>query len=104
LGLLNLQIYVNRIPTRPLTSQERKLAMIIASILNVNVQDVSSVSDFFGLGGDSISAITVAQQATNAGIHITARDVFHGRTVEGIVRRASDQVTNKESLPEIVVW
>jgi amino acid adenylation domain-containing protein/non-ribosomal peptide synthase protein (TIGR01720 family) len=69
--------------------------------------------DFFHLGGDSIAAIRVVAAAADAGLRLTARDLFAQRTVAGLAavatplrRTATDQgeVTGSAPLTPVQRW
>ncbi|MHA6616154.1 non-ribosomal peptide synthase/polyketide synthase [Pseudonocardia sp. DLS-67] len=66
----------------PSTEAERVLAGIVASV--VGVEEVGVDEDFFTLGGDSISSITLCGRARKAGLDLAPRDVFRKRTVHAM--------------------
>lgn len=61
---------------------EAVLADIWAEALGV--PHVGVTDDYFALGGDSVLAIVVVARAAEAGIDITARDLFDHRTIAGL--------------------
>ncbi|MEK6466880.1 amino acid adenylation domain-containing protein [Pseudonocardia alni] len=63
----------------PRTPLEETLCSIVAEV--VGVDGVGPDDDFFDLGGDSISALALANRARKAGIRIRPRHVFEARTV-----------------------
>ena len=66
-----------------MTSEELKVAQMIAAVLGIDVQSLSPNADFFNLGGDSITAIVLAQQLGVAfATTLTTRTVFTKRTVK----------------------
>ena len=69
----------------PTTAIERTLAGIWREVLDV--ERVGLTDDFFGLGGDSITAIYVAARARRVGLTISARDVFAHPTVGALATR-----------------
>jgi hypothetical protein len=74
----------------PRTAAERVLAQVWADVLGVD--RVGIEDNFFDLAGDSVDTIRVAARAEEAGLHITAQDVFRLKTIAAIaaVSRPSD--------------
>ncbi|MGW4477365.1 amino acid adenylation domain-containing protein [Rhodococcus triatomae] len=68
----------------PRTDLEHRLAVVVAAVLGLD--SVGVTDDFFALGGDSIVAIQVVNQARAAGLDIAAREVFSLRTVAAMAR------------------
>ncbi|MEH3154322.1 MAG: amino acid adenylation domain-containing protein [Gordonia paraffinivorans] len=66
----------------PRTEAEHVVAEVVAQVLGIDA--VGLDDDFFALGGDSISSITVASRAAARGVRVTPRDVFRRRTVLAI--------------------
>lgn len=69
--------------------EEALLIEIISAVLAIPVNTeghpgVGVDDDFFALGGDSISSITVCGRARKAGLHITPGDIFLRRTIAAI--------------------
>ncbi|MFD9959505.1 non-ribosomal peptide synthase/polyketide synthase [Amycolatopsis sp. NPDC058986] len=62
----------------PRDGRERLLAGIFAEVLGL--ADVGADADFFLLGGDSISSISVSSRARKAGFALSPKDVFDHRT------------------------
>ena len=63
----------------PRTPEERALAEVWAQVLGrerVGIHD-----DFFELGGDSILAIQIISRAAQAGVHVTAKQLFSHTTI-----------------------
>ncbi|WP_410657917.1 non-ribosomal peptide synthase/polyketide synthase [Amycolatopsis sp. lyj-112] len=58
--------------------RESVLAVIFADVLGLD--GVSADGDFFLLGGDSISSITVSSRARRAGFELSPKDVFEHRS------------------------
>ncbi|WP_032367542.1 non-ribosomal peptide synthetase [Rhodococcoides fascians] len=75
--------------SRPAASEdERALAALFADTTRAeSAQSIGVDDDFFSLGGDSITAITLVHHARTAGLPITTADVFECRTVAGLVER-----------------
>ncbi|MGW2397434.1 amino acid adenylation domain-containing protein [Kitasatospora sp. NPDC001664] len=62
----------------PRTSLERELCAVYAEVLRL--PEVGPEDDFFVLGGDSLSSITVATRARALGLPVGPREVFTART------------------------
>nr|WP_277350782.1 non-ribosomal peptide synthetase [Rhodococcus sp. HNM0569] len=71
--------------TRPDTPEEQTLCALVADVLRLPVGEVGPDDDFFMLGGDSITSMTLVNTARRAGISFAARDVFSARTPAGLV-------------------
>ncbi|WP_432041783.1 amino acid adenylation domain-containing protein [Streptomyces cadmiisoli] len=72
---------------RPATERERVLCAAVAHALHLD--EAGADDDFFQLGGDSISAITLVAGARAAGLRITAREVFRHRTPAALAQVAA---------------
>ncbi|WP_084531625.1 amino acid adenylation domain-containing protein [Nocardia miyunensis] len=66
----------------PSTPAERIMAGLFADVLHLD--SVSADSNFFALGGDSIVSMRLVALARSAGLILTPRDVFEGRTVAAL--------------------
>lgn len=66
----------------PRTEAERVLARVWADVLGV--ERVGIEANFFDLAGDSIDTIRLVARAQEAGLHITAQDVFQLKTLAAI--------------------
>ncbi|MET8974170.1 amino acid adenylation domain-containing protein [Streptomyces sp. NPDC004539] len=83
-------------PTVPASSDrstpaERVLAGLFGELLKLD--EVPLDEDFFALGGDSIAAIRLVSRAAEAGVVITAREVFKHQTVRELAAVARGPVT-----------
>ncbi|WP_053745456.1 non-ribosomal peptide synthetase [Streptomyces sp. NRRL WC-3618] len=74
----------------PATPAERVLAALFRELLNL--PEVPLDEDFFALGGDSISSIRLVSRAAEAGVVISARDVFKHQTVKELAAVARGPV------------
>ncbi|MGW9347759.1 non-ribosomal peptide synthetase [Nocardiopsis flavescens] len=70
----------------PRTAGEEALCAAVADVLGLD--RVGADTDFFALGGDSITAIRLVSRARGAGLEFTVRDVFDHRTPERLAARA----------------
>lgn len=69
----------------PRTPAERALCAVVAEVLERGADGCGPDDDFFALGGDSISAISLVAKATRAGYAFTVPDVFERRTVAALL-------------------
>ncbi|HEY5835639.1 amino acid adenylation domain-containing protein [Streptomyces sp.] len=67
----------------PRTGQEKILADIWSALLGVDRVGVED--NFFALGGDSIVSIQMASRARQAGLDVTARDLFRHPTIASLL-------------------
>ncbi|WP_069812290.1 non-ribosomal peptide synthetase [Streptomyces sp. TP-A0874] len=70
----------------PRDERERAFCEIFAAVLGVS--GVGADDDFFVLGGDSLTSITVATRARERGLTISTREVFEGRTPAALAAAA----------------
>ncbi|MFJ8775074.1 amino acid adenylation domain-containing protein [Streptomyces microflavus] len=71
----------------PATENERLVCAAVATVLRVD--EVGVDQDFFQLGGDSILAISLLSALREAGLHVTARQIFSNSTVGALAAVAS---------------
>ncbi|MFD9406540.1 amino acid adenylation domain-containing protein [Streptomyces sp. NPDC059989] len=71
----------------PTTENERLVGAAVAALLRLD--EVGVEQDFFQLGGDSILAISLLSALREAGLHVTARQVFTHGTVGALAAVAS---------------
>ncbi|HLL84322.1 MAG TPA: condensation domain-containing protein, partial [Longimicrobium sp.] len=81
----------------PLTPVEETLASIWKDVLRV--EQVRREDQFFELGGDSILALQVVARANQAGLGLTARDVFRSPTLSGLAEVAGSAPPPAEQGP-----
>jgi acyl carrier protein len=83
----------------PRTETERVLARVWAGVLGV--ERVGIEDNFFDLAGDSIDMIRLVARAKEAGLHITAQDVFQLKTVAAIAAasRPADPAAGTSDTP-----
>ncbi|MFD4404682.1 amino acid adenylation domain-containing protein [Nocardia sp. NPDC058499] len=70
----------------PATPDEHTMADLFAQVLNLD--NVSADSNFFTLGGDSIVSMRLVALAKAAGLALTPREVFEGKTVAALAATA----------------
>jgi amino acid adenylation domain-containing protein/non-ribosomal peptide synthase protein (TIGR01720 family) len=71
----------------PVTESERAVCAAVAALLGLD--EVGVDQDFFRLGGDSILAISLLAALRDAGLHVTARQVFTHSTLGALAAVAS---------------
>ncbi|MER5213900.1 amino acid adenylation domain-containing protein [Streptomyces sp. NPDC002838] len=72
---------------QPATENERKVCAAVAAVLRL--EEVGVDQDFFQLGGDSILAISLLSALRDAGLYVTARQIFTNSTVGALAAVAS---------------
>ncbi|GAA3736758.1 non-ribosomal peptide synthase/polyketide synthase [Streptomyces tremellae] len=72
----------------PAAGTEERIAAIWADVLGV--ERVGARDNFFALGGDSILSIQIVSRARQAGIALSAKDVFRHQTVAELALRAAE--------------
>ncbi|MET7323117.1 amino acid adenylation domain-containing protein [Streptomyces sp. NPDC005549] len=75
----------------PATDEERTVCAAVASLLQLDRVGVDQ--DFFQLGGDSILAISLLSALRDAGLHVTAGQIFTHSTVGALAAVASREDT-----------
>ncbi|GHB54194.1 non-ribosomal peptide synthetase [Streptomyces viridiviolaceus] len=76
----------------PTTDNERAVCAAVAAVLRLD--EVGVDQDFFQLGGDSILAISLLSALRDAGLHVTARQIFTNATVGALAAVASREVVS----------
>ncbi|MFT9788670.1 amino acid adenylation domain-containing protein [Streptomyces rhizosphaericola] len=77
--------------TAPTTENERLVCAAVATVLRLD--DVGVDQDFFQLGGDSILAISLLSALRDAGLYVTARQIFTHGTPGALAAVASREDT-----------
>ncbi|PAZ15236.1 non-ribosomal peptide synthetase [Streptomyces sp. SA15] len=72
---------------QPTTDNERAVCAAVAAVLRL--EEVGVDQDFFQLGGDSILAISLLSALRDAGLYVTARQIFANSTVGALAAVAS---------------
>ncbi|MGW6737100.1 amino acid adenylation domain-containing protein [Streptomyces sp. NPDC055013] len=78
--------------TQPTTENERAVCAAVAAVLRL--EEVGVDQDFFQLGGDSILAISLLSALREAGLYVTARQIFTNSTVGALAAVASREDTS----------
>ncbi|WP_420881832.1 amino acid adenylation domain-containing protein, partial [Rhodococcus sp. (in: high G+C Gram-positive bacteria)] len=85
----------------PRTELEATLAGLIAGVLGL--ERVGVTDDFFALGGDSIVAIALVNQARREGFSVSARDIFQLRTAAALAAALDGRVTDAVDTNDVAV-
>lgn len=70
----------------PSTPAERVLQKIWAETLNIPLARIGVDDTFFGIGGDSITAMQVSAQCRASGFSITVADIFELKTIANLAK------------------
>lgn len=71
---------------RPGTATEIKIRDLWAEVLNIPEDEIQWTSSFFSLGGDSISAMTVASLGLRQGLSFSGADILRHRNIERLAK------------------
>ncbi|MDA3642719.1 amino acid adenylation domain-containing protein [Saccharopolyspora indica] len=82
----------------PSTERERLLCAVIAEVFGIDEAGVDE--DFFSLGGDSISAITVSARLRESGLHLRPRDLLARRTLAALAASAESIADEPAQAPD----
>ncbi len=78
--LTNQEVYV-----APQNDEQQLLVSIWSEVLQIERDKISVISDFFSLGGHSLTAITLANKINQAfAVSLPLRDLFVHRTIESL--------------------
>ncbi|KAI6765955.1 hypothetical protein HG530_007025 [Fusarium avenaceum] len=76
---------------QPVTEVERKLHSIWSQVLSIDPSDIGLDDSLFHLGGDSVSAMMIVQQARKIGIKVTVSDIFRHPTLQDVASSSSQE-------------
>lgn len=84
------------------TADEVKLRDLWAEVLNIPTDEIQWNSSFFSLGGDSISAMTVASLAAQQGLSFSGADLLRNRNIQRLAKTLAlpSQIFSQESVAE----
>ncbi|WP_093275179.1 non-ribosomal peptide synthetase [Saccharopolyspora shandongensis] len=82
----------------PSTERERLLCAVVSEVFGAD--EVGVDEDFFGLGGDSISAITVSARLRAHGLHLRPRDLLARRTLAALAASAEEIADEPAQVPD----
>ncbi|CRG87886.1 Nonribosomal peptide synthetase 8 [Talaromyces islandicus] len=84
-----------------LTPRQLDLAQIWSSVLKTDIAKIAAHSDFFQLGGDSISAMRLVKYSQKIGLSITVADVFRHSQLRELSSQVRE-VVEKENIANII--
>ncbi|KAF3395821.1 Nonribosomal peptide synthase roqA [Penicillium rolfsii] len=83
----------------PQTDRQRRILQLVADILGLDQTRVRMSSNFFALGGDSITAMRLAVLARKEGIQLNVPDIFSQPTLSSLADQLeTDAVLGKRSM------
>ncbi|KAI1145425.1 hypothetical protein F4825DRAFT_474068 [Nemania diffusa] len=88
----------NEMPTTP---NESFLQQVWARVLDKDLESIGLHTNFFRLGGDSISAMQIATQCSAAGISVRVADIFRHKTISKLSATIQGSLTSDPSLEKI---
>lgn len=71
---------------RPGNATEIEIRDLWAEVLNIPTDEIQWTSSFFNLGGDSISAMTIASLALRQGLSFSGADILRHRNIERLAK------------------
>ncbi|CCF41962.1 peptide synthetase [Colletotrichum higginsianum] len=74
----------------PPSDHERRLRQLWANVLGINTASIHHTANFFRLGGDSLSAMSLVAEARDSGISLTVEDIFRHPDLGGLVEVSRD--------------
>ncbi len=77
----------------PTTSGERELCKLFGKVLDI--EQVSVEADFFDLGGTSLTAMMLVEEAERCGLTISYQDVFTCSTPRQLASMATEHITQQ---------
>ncbi|SPJ78124.1 uncharacterized protein FTOL_06513 [Fusarium torulosum] len=80
----------------PNTKTEEKLQGIWARVLNISSDGIGLDDSFFQLGGDSITAMKVVNEARKLGIDLAVSDIFRSDNLEDLALQALQHVNEAD--------
>ncbi|WP_033287826.1 non-ribosomal peptide synthase/polyketide synthase [Amycolatopsis jejuensis] len=83
----------------PANPRERALAGIFAEVLGL--PEVGPDGDFFLLGGDSITSISVSSRARREGFDLSPKDVFTHRTPAGLAALGAVEIVDDDGVGDL---
>lgn len=106
----------NSIKRAPEIPMEKKLVKLWETVLNLDVGSVGKEDNFFGMGGDSISAMRLVAAAHSGGIALTVLSIFQNpklsemagncttpKATTYVEPKAFAMLDNSEAIDELVV-
>ena len=75
---------------------------MFAEVIGIDTALLGPNSDFFALGGDSISAILLVQQSKEIGLSFATKDVFSKRTIKRLATFGAENTAEVVLQPILV--
>ncbi|KAI1121602.1 hypothetical protein F5Y10DRAFT_97467 [Nemania abortiva] len=85
----------------PTTAGERLLQDVWAGVLNKDPESIGLHTNFFRLGGDSISAMQVVSRCSAAGVGLKVADIFRHKTISKLAAALQENLACKLTPEEI---
>ncbi len=85
---------VSGTPFSKMRPEEQYVCELVAKLVEMDVNDLNSNSNFFELGIDSISAITIAKACIKIGLEVRSSDVFSKPTASLLMKHAMKKKMN----------
>ncbi|OJD36901.1 nonribosomal peptide synthetase [Diplodia corticola] len=85
----------------PSSAMEQKLLFLWSQALSVAESNIGMDSNFFKLGGDSISALKLVGEARRAGIQLSVVDIFQTSKLDGLARCAEGRAPARNDAADI---
>lgn len=79
----------NEVQWQPLSVSERTIQKIWAKVLGVSESRINADSNYFALGGDSLSAMQIASLCRSKGLNLTMKDILGCQTLAMLASSAS---------------
>ncbi len=86
---------INMVHVQPRNSQEKKVAKVWGSVLNI--KNIGIDDNFFDLGGDSLSIVQLQVRLMKKGININIQDLYKFQTIREMVEHLSAENIRQES-------
>ncbi|MFR9806886.1 amino acid adenylation domain-containing protein [Pseudonocardia sp. RS010] len=83
----------------PATARERALCEVVGEVLGQ--EGVGPDDDFFGLGGDSITAIGVSSRARARGLDLRPKDLLSRRDLGALAAEVREVETGRPAAPDV---
>jgi hypothetical protein len=103
MSIEDLSAFLNTIIEKqpPVTEMEKEIAKLWCKTLNIGLDAIGTNSNYFRLGGNSISAIQLVAAARTARISLTVEDIFKNPTLSCVAFAAqfSKDVVVREVVP-----
>jgi amino acid adenylation domain-containing protein/FkbH-like protein len=88
--------------TAPRTELESTLTDLWADILDLDAQDVGVTTDFFRLGGTSLSAVRIlARMQADLGVELSVFDFFEAPTVAGVAAKLATAASSSVPIDRV---